>query len=604
MLSLEKATLQRGTKVLLDAANTIIHQKEKVGLIGRNGSGKSSIFSLILNKIELMSGDLSYSKKIKFSHLAQETPALEQTAQDYVLDGDQNYRALETLMAQAKTSSEIATYQESFEAIDGYRKPSLASTLLHGLGFSSDEFNQSVKSFSGGWRMRLNLAQCLMCPADILLLDEPTNHLDLDAIIFLEKFLKKFSGTLLVISHDKSFLNSLCTTMIHIENKKLNRYQGNYDAFERIRGEQLVLQQKMYDKQQKHINHMMKFVERFKAKASKAKQAQSRVKAIEKINQVALAHLDSPISFNFENCKPCSSPVISLDDVNIGYDTTPLIKKVNLSIEYGERIALLGPNGVGKSTFLKSLAGQLSPLSGEIFTAPHHLKIAYYEQHQLEQLTIESSPLEHMQEKYKEPSEQMLRNYLGQFGFHGDTVLEPVAPLSGGEKARLVLALLLYNAPNLLLLDEPTNHLDLDTRAALEMALQSYQGSMIIISHDRHLLSSCVDQFYLLSEKSINAFDGDLEDYEKWLLQKEKNNNAQNKSLDNSNKRCKKTINRIKKIELELDKLTKKIQSIEETLSLNSTYDNPPLMNQCLLEQRQCQSNIESLEEEWLSLQE
>lgn len=603
MLSFDNATLQRGTKILLDEATTLIHTQERVGLIGRNGAGKSSLFSLILNQIELMSGEVNYSKKLRLSHLAQETPALEQSAKDYVLDGDQQFRNLEKRMKNASNLQEQTQLQEAFEAIDGYRKPSAASALLHGLGFSADEFNHSVKSFSGGWRMRLNLAQCLMKPADLLLLDEPTNHLDLDAIFFLEKCLKRFSGTLLIISHDKSFLNGLCNTIIHIENQKLNRYQGNYDAFERIRGEQLILQKKMYDKQQKHINHMMKFVERFKAQASKAKQAQSRVKAIEKINQIALAHIDSPIQFQFKDCKPCSSPVISLEQTSIGYPNKTLIQEVNLSLEYGERIALLGPNGVGKSTFLKLIADKLMPLSGKLIKASHHLKIAYYEQHQLEQLELESSPLEHMQDRFKTQSEQMLRNYLGQFGFHGESVLEPVAPLSGGEKARLVLALLLYDAPNLLLLDEPTNHLDLDTRAALELALQSYQGSLIIISHDRHLLSTTVDKFYLLADKKIATFDGDIEDYEKWLLQKDKKNTAPtSNALAPPQKRCKKTINRIKKIERELEDLSRELNTVEQTLSLNNTYENTLLMESCLKKQLACQTKIEAFEEEWMLL--
>ncbi len=605
MISFAKATLQRGTKVLLEDTSALIHNRETVGLIGRNGAGKSSIFGLILNQLELMSGELSFPKSLRLSHLAQETPALDLSAQDYVLNGDTEYRHIETQMAKETDLNKLAILQENFETADGYRKPSQACALLHGLGFGADEFKLSVSSFSGGWRMRLNLAQCLMCPADLLLLDEPTNHLDLDAIFFLEKRLKQFEGTLLIISHDKAFLNRLCTTMIHIENQKLNRYQGNYDAFERIRGEQLLLQHKMYEKQQKHISHMMSFVERFKAKASKAKQAQSRVKAIEKIEQIALAHIDSPIQFSFKPCKPCSSPIISLEDVSIGYDDLALIKRINLSVEYGERIALLGPNGVGKSTFLKLLADKLQPLEGQLFKAPHHLSVAYYEQHQLEQLQLDASPLEHLQHKYPKESEQVLRNHLGQFGFHGETVLENIAPLSGGEKARLVLALLLFDAPNLLLLDEPTNHLDLDTRAALEMALQSFQGSLILISHDRHLLSTTVDTFYLLADKSISEFDGDLDDYERWLLSsdKKKTNKQTDTKTDKESKPSKKTLNRIKKIETELDTLSKKMQTVEQTLGLNSTYEDAALMNKCLQQQQTLQASIDVFEEEWLDLQ-
>ncbi len=612
MISFDQITLQRGTKVILKETSALIHNKEKVGLIGRNGSGKSSLFSLILRQIEPMLGDINYSKQLRFSHLAQETPALSQSAQDYVLDGDQVYRSLEKDMADESDMNKLGALQEKFEAIDGYRKPSLACQLLHGLGFSSEEFSHGVKDFSGGWRMRLNLAQCLMRPSDVMILDEPTNHLDLDAILFLERFLRKFDGTLIVISHDLAFLNGLCTTIIHIENQKLNRYQGNYDAFERIRGEQLILQQKMYDKQQKHISHMMKFVERFKAKASKAKQAQSRVKAIEKIQQIALAHIDSPIQFEFKPCIETTSPVISLENIKIGYsEHKALMENINLSIQYGDRVALLGPNGAGKSTFLKLLAGKIEPLMGTLFKAPHHLHIAYYEQHQLEQLQLDESPLEHMQHKYPNQTEQILRNYLGQFGFHGDTVLEKVAPLSGGEKARLVLALLLFSAPNLLLLDEPTNHLDLDTRAALEIALQSYEGTLIVISHDRHLLSTTIDNFYLLANKQIKEFDGDLDDYEEWLLKETKQQRQpaqekQNTKLQTNVNRqlSKKTANRIKKIESLLTKLSDDIKKVEAQLALDETYSDQSLMTKCLENQHKTQETIDELEMEWLELQE
>lgn len=605
MLSLNNATLRRGTKILLDDATTIIHNQETVGLIGRNGSGKSSLFGLILEQIELCNGQFSLPKNLRIAHLAQETPALPISAQDYVLDGDKVYRDLEQQMLQETNLEKLAYLQETFEAIDGYRKPSLACELLHGLGFKAEEFEKPVSSFSGGWRMRLNLAQCLMSPADLLLLDEPTNHLDLDAIFFLEKKLKQFEGTMLLVSHDKAFLNRLCTCMIHIENQKLNRYQGNYDDFERIRAEQLVLQQKMFEKQQKHIAHMMSFVTRFKAKASKAKQAQSRMKAIDRIEQIAIAHIDSPIQFQLKECKPTSSPVISFENASIGYTAAPLIQSVNLSLQYGERVALLGPNGAGKSTFLKLLAGKLDLLAGNLVKASHHLKIAYYEQHQLEQLYLDESLLYNLQQKYPKATEQELRNHLGQFGFHGDTVLESITPLSGGEKARLVLALLLFDAPNLLLLDEPTNHLDLETRTALELALQSYQGSVILISHDRQLLSSCIDTFYLLNNKKIEEFNGDLDDYERWLINNEKKKTEINTQApkEQIRKVDKKAQNRIFKIEKLLETLSQEMEKIENILSKDSTYENPALMNQYLEKQQSIQQEIEMLEAEWMDLQ-
>lgn len=606
MISFTKASLQRGVKILLEETSAIVHHKERVGLIGCNGAGKSSVMGLIRNELELSSGELLMPKNIKLSYLAQETPALSISAQDYVLDGDKTYRAVEQQLSTETDLNKLASLQETFESIDGYRKPSLACELLHGLGFKADEFTKSVSAFSGGWRMRLNLAQCLMSPADLMLLDEPTNHLDLDAIFFLEKKLKQFEGTLILISHDKAFLNRLCTHMIHIENQKLNRYQGNYDAFERIRSEQLLLQQKMYEKQQKHIQHMMSFVNRFKAKASKAKQAQSRMKAIEKIEQVALSRMDSPIQFQFKSCHPCSSPVISFEKASIGYEKKPLINQLNFSLQYGERIALLGPNGVGKSTFLKLIAGKLALLNGELTRSPHHLKMAYYEQHQLEQLQLENTPIEQLQQKYPIATEQELRNHLGQFGFHGDTVLEPIKPLSGGEKARLVLSLLLYDAPNLLLLDEPTNHLDLDTRAALELALQSFQGSMILISHDRQLLSTTIDTFYLLEDHNIKPFEGDLDDYENWLLNQNKKNATTTNSTETitAKRPDKKTQNRIQKLEKMLSALSEKMQRIEMVLSQNSTYEDTTLMNEYIAKQQATQQEIDLLEAEWLDLQE
>lgn len=606
MISFDNVSLQRGNKLLLTEANCIIHSKEKIGLVGRNGSGKSSLFQLLLQIFEPTQGSIHYPKQLTIGHLAQETPALSQSAQDYVLDGDKYFRKLEQAITIETDPKKLGILQEQFEAIDGYRKHSQACQLLHGLGFSITDFNRSVKDFSGGWRMRLNLAQCLMNPAELLLLDEPTNHLDIDAILFLERFLKKFSGTLIIISHDRSFLNGLCSTILQIEHKKINRYQGNYDDFERLRAEKLLLQQKLYEKQQKHIDHMMKFVERFKAKASKAKQAQSRLKAVEKIERIAIAHSDSPIQFSFKPAKPCSSPMLSVENAEIGYSIdNPLIKNINFSIQYGERVALLGANGRGKSTFLKMLASKIQPLKGCLYKAPHNLNLAFYEQHQLEQLSLEKSPLAHMQSNYPNESEQSIRNYLGQFDFNGDQVINPIAPLSGGEKARLVLALLLFKAPNLLLLDEPTNHLDLDMRAALEMALQSYEGALVIISHDRNLLSSTIDKFYLVAEQKLSIFDGDLDDYENYLIKSEKQKTASTLASTNvTNKRPpKKLINRLKKIETELVRLSDIQKNIELQLSLDTTYENQDLLQEWLDKQQTTQTEIERFENEWMDLQ-
>jgi ATP-binding cassette subfamily F protein 3 len=605
MIILDDILLQRGTKILLDQANAKIFQNETIGLIGRNGAGKSSIFSLLLGKIEHQAGELKQPKQLQTAHLAQETPALEQAAIDYVLDGDPLFRQLETAIHSTKDLEKLGQLQSQFESIDGYRRKSYACKLLHGLGFEANDYEAPVNSFSGGWRMRLNLAQCLMTRAELLLLDEPTNYLDLNAILFLEKCLGKFEGTLLIISHDKAFLNRLCKSILHIENQKLNKYQGNYDDFERLRAEKLLLQQKMAEKQQKRIEHMMKFVERFKAKASKAKQAQSRMKAISKIEQIAIAHSDMTIDFQFKPCKPCRSPVIALEDTAIGYpNNPPLIEDINLSFQYGDRIAILGPNGLGKSTFLKVLAGKIAPLSGHVEKASHHMKLAYYEQHQLEQLDIDLTLLEQLQQHYPTESEQALRNYLGQFGFHGNTVLEKIAPLSGGEKARLVLAILLFQAPNVLLLDEPTNHLDLDMRAALEMALQEYEGTLIVVSHDRHLLETTIDDFYVLKDKRLHHFEGDLSAYETFVFQTpDQTNTASSKSSQHNRKQEKKWQNRIKKIETELDSLHQEQKSIEATLSLDATYTDQKLVQDCLDKQKALQTKVNDLENEWMTLQ-
>lgn len=605
MIILDDILLQRGTKILLDQANAKIFQNETIGLIGRNGAGKSSIFSMLLGKIEHQAGEFKQPKQLQTAHLAQETPALEQAAIDYVLDGDPLFRQLETAIHSTKDLEKLGQLQSQFESIDGYRRKSYACKLLHGLGFDANDFEAPVNSFSGGWRMRLNLAQCLMTRAELLLLDEPTNHLDLNAILFLEKCLRKFEGTLLIISHDKAFLNRLCKSILHIENQKLNKYQGNYDDFERLRAEKLLLQQKMAEKQQKRIEHMMKFVERFKAKASKAKQAQSRMKAISKIEQIAIAHSDMTIDFQFKPCKPCRSPVIALEETAIGYpNNPPLIEDINLSFQYGDRIAILGPNGLGKSTFLKVLAGKIAPLSGHVEQASHHMKLAYYEQHQLEQLDIDLTLLEQLQQHYPTESEQTLRNYLGQFGFHGNTVLEKIAPLSGGEKARLVLAILLFKAPNVLLLDEPTNHLDLDMRAALEMALQEYEGTLIVVSHDRHLLETTIDDFYVLKDKRLHHFEGDLSAYETFVFQTpDQTKTASSKPSQHDRKQEKKWQNRIKKIETELDSLHQKQKSIEATLSLDATYTDQKLVQDCLEKQKALQTKVNDLENEWMTLQ-
>jgi ATP-binding cassette subfamily F protein 3 len=524
MLNFRNITLRRGARVLFANSSFTIHKGQKVGFTGANGVGKSSFFSLVRDELHLDEGDFSMPPGLEIAHVAQETPAVDSSAIDYVIDGDQPLRRLqEQLIAaeQADDGLKQAELHAALEIIGGYTAQARASRLMNGLGFSSDQETNAVNSFSGGWRMRLNLAQALMCRSDVLLLDEPTNHLDLDAVIWLQDWLCKYPGTLLLISHDRDFLDTITDHIVHIEQNKAEIYTGNYSAFERMRAEKLAQQQSSYLKQQREIAHMQSFVDRFKAQATKARQAQSRIKALERMELIAQAHVDSPFDFSFAKPGKMPNPLLTLDKVDIGYGQTCVIKQAGLSISPGDRIGLLGPNGAGKSSLIKVLAGDMQPLAGKRNEA-EALKIGYFAQHQLEQLRIDESPLWHLQQLDKQATEKDLRNFLGGFDFCGDKVLEAVKPFSGGEKARLVLALLVYQNPNLLLLDEPTNHLDLEMRHALSVALQDYQGAIVVVSHDRHLLRSVTDQLLLVSGGKVQPFDGDLDDYRLWLAEQKK----------------------------------------------------------------------------------
>ncbi|MDP1666401.1 MAG: ATP-binding cassette domain-containing protein [Methylobacter sp.] len=524
MLNFRNITLRRGARVLFANSSFTIHKGQKVGFTGANGAGKSSFFALVRGELHLDEGDFSMPPGLEIAHVAQETPAVIRSAIDYVIDGDQPLRRLqEQLLAaeQADDGLKQAELHAALENIGGYTAQARASRLMNGLGFISDQEINAVNSFSGGWRMRLNLAQALMCRSDVLLLDEPTNHLDLDAVIWLQDWLCKYPGTLLLISHDRDFLDTITDHIVHIEQDKAEIYTGNYSAFERMRAEKLAQQQSSYLKQQREIAHMQSFVDRFKAQATKARQAQSRIKALERMELIAQAHVDSPFDFSFAKPGKMPNPLLTLDKVDIGYDQTCVIKQAGLSISPGDRIGLLGPNGAGKSSLIKVLAGDMQPLSGKRNEA-EALKIGYFAQHQLEQLRIDESPLWHLQQLDKQATEKDLRNFLGGFDFRGDKVMEAVKPFSGGEKARLVLALLVYQNPNLLLLDEPTNHLDLEMRHALSVALQDYEGAIVVVSHDRHLLRSVTDQLLLVSGGKVQPFDGDLDDYRVWLTEQKK----------------------------------------------------------------------------------
>jgi ATP-binding cassette subfamily F protein 3 len=521
MLRFDNLALRRGPRLLFSQADFTLHAGWKVGLTGGNGTGKSSLFSLILSELHADEGSFSRPPKLEIAHVAQEMPALEMPAVEFVIDGDRALRQIEAELAQAQSDEDGERQARLHEALlhaDGYSARARAGELMHGLGFAPDDEARPVSHFSGGWRMRLNLAQALMCRSDLLLLDEPTNHLDLDAVIWLEEWLRNYPGTLLLISHDRDFLDRIADHIVHLEQQRATLYSGNYSGFEQIRAARLANQQVEYEKQQREITHIRSYVDRFRAKATKARQAQSRLKALERMELIGPAHVDSPFHFSFLPPHKNPHPLLQLDSISAGYGETAILQHVDLSIEPGQRIGLLGPNGAGKSTLIKLLAGELTPLRGERRPALE-LRVGYFAQHQLEQLDPGASPLQHLQRLDAQAPEQSLRDFLGGFGFRGDRVLEPVAPFSGGEKARLVLALLVYQRPNLLLLDEPTNHLDLEMRHAVGQALQDFEGAMLIVSHDRHLLRVTCDQLWLVHAGRAEDFRGDLDDYPAWLAE-------------------------------------------------------------------------------------
>lgn len=519
MLQLQSLSLRRGPHLLIEGADITVYPGQKVGLVGHNGCGKSSLFALLLDELHADAGEVRIPAGWEVAHVAQHTPDSTAAAIDFVLDGDRELRQIQAELEHAEAAGDGLRQAElhgRLEAIDAYEAESRAARLLHGLGFAPGDERRPVNSYSGGWRMRLALARTLMCRSDLLLLDEPTNHLDLDAVIWLEGWLKAYPGTLLLISHDRDFLDAVTGLILHLEQGRLTLYSGNYSAFERQRAERLAQQQAASERQTREIAHMRAFVERFRAKATKARQAQSRLKALERMELIAPAHVDSPFRFEFAPAESLPRPLLRLDGVAAGYGERPVLRGVGLSLEPGDRIGLLGRNGAGKSTFIKVLAGELAPSSGQIERA-QSLRIGYFAQHQIQQLHLDDSPLGHLRRLDPEATEQTLRNYLGGFGFVGDRALDPVAPLSGGEKARLVLAMLIRQRPNLLLLDEPTNHLDLEMRLALSEALQGFEGALVLVSHDRHLIRVTSDRLLLVDAGAARPFEGDLDDYPAWL---------------------------------------------------------------------------------------
>ena len=509
---------------MLENVNLTVQPGQRVAIVGANGAGKSSLFKLLLGQLTAEQGGVSLPGGCRIAHMAQEVEASARSARDFILDGDFELRRLERELAEAEARGDdhaIAHAHGELDLHEAWSAPRRAEALLRGLGFADSDAERPVSAFSGGWRIRLNLAQALMRPSDLLLLDEPTNHLDLDACLWLENWLRRYSGTLLFISHDRDFMDRGATHLVHFDQKKLVLYTGNYSAFEVQRSERLAQQQAGFERQQARIAEIQRFIDRFKAKATKAKQAQSRVKALERMERIAPAHVDSPFGFDFPMADKVSNPLLSIRHGVAGHGDTAILRNINVTLLPGSRIGLLGPNGAGKSTFMDALRGTGTLLAGER-TCGEHLAIGYFAQHQLESLDLDASPFLHLQRLAPRASEQQVRNFLGGFDFHGDEALSPIRSFSGGEKARVALAIIAWQKPNLLLLDEPTNHLDLEMRQALTMALQNFDGAIVVVSHDRHLLRNTVDQFWLVSDGAVQEYDGDLEDYERWLAERRK----------------------------------------------------------------------------------
>jgi len=525
MIRLSQVTLQRGTKVLLEGADVTLNPGDKIGLIGPNGSGKTSLFALLRGELHADKGEVDYPSRWRVAYVAQETPALDRPALEYAIDGDTTLRRLERELAAAEAANDGHLMGELHAALadgDAYTVRSRAERLLHGLGFTHEQMNEPVAGFSGGWRMRLNLAQALMCPSDLLLLDEPTNHLDLDAILWVEDWLKRYGGTLLIISHDRDFLDGVVNVVVNIDKRRLRRTSGNYSDFERQRAAAVVLAAAQYEKQQRERAHLESFINRFRAKATKARQAQSRMKMLAKMEELAPLHVSAPFSFEFRDPLKAPDTLLTLEGVNAGYrmedgDVKVVVRDIRFTLRGGERYGLLGINGAGKSTLIKTVAGELAPLAG---TAHFNkgLAVGYFAQHQLEMLRLDESPLWHLARVAPRTREQELRSFLGIFNFPGDMATGPIENFSGGEKARLALALIVWSRPNLLLLDEPTNHLDLETREALTVALAQFEGTLVLVSHDRHLLRATTDQFLIVADGRLQPFDGDLDDYRDWLF--------------------------------------------------------------------------------------
>jgi ATP-binding cassette subfamily F protein 3 len=633
VLGLNQISIRRGRQLLLQNVSFQLHAGQRMGLIGANGSGKSSLFAMLLGQLEADDGDLGIHEKDIIAHVAQESPSGDSSALDHVIDGDVELRRTQRAIAAGEASDKrddaaLHVLYERMENIDGFSAEARAARLLHGLGFADDSIHNAVKAFSGGWRMRLNLARALMCRSDILLLDEPTNHLDLPAILWLERWLKRYEGILLVISHDRDFLDQVCTRIAHIEHQEVTLYTGNYSSFEAQRAEQLAQQQSMFSRQQKEIKHIQGYVDRFRYKASKARQAQSRLKMLERMTVIAPAHVDSPFRFHFIEPKKQPQNLLGLTDGILGYAGSgdgPVLQNVDIHLSAGDRIGLLGVNGAGKSTLVKALSTGSTILEGERLLSKD-TKIGYFAQHQLELLRPEQSPLDHLRDFAPGDRESEMRNYLGRFGFSGERIFEPVAPFSGGEKARLVLALMIRQQPNLLLLDEPTNHLDLEMRQALSVDLIEYSGALVVISHDRHLLRSVCDELLIVHDGIVDRFTRSLDEYPNWLKEQDARSSEAGRETTAAavpvkqlskkqlrqqqaqrRERLKPLYNIVRKAEQELEARKKELDAVELSLADETIYtdaERQSELTELVKNQTFLKAEIDALEGKWMEASE
>ena len=612
MLSFNNLALRRGPNLLFEGASFTIHQDNKIGLVGANGTGKTSLFKLILGELDSDQGLMKCPSDLRISSMEQEIVATDELSLDYVISGDEKLLSVKKAIEDAEKNKKfnlLGNLHDQFETLDGYSAQSKAEQLMVGLGFNEQDFKKSLKEFSGGWRVRLNLACALMQPSDLLLLDEPTNHLDLDAILWLANWIKSFNGALLLISHDREFLDDCVNNIAYLHNKSIELYSGNYSKFEIRKAARLAELESNFKKQQREVAHMQDFVRRFRAKATKARQAQSRIKALERMEMIAPAHIDSPFEFQIPQTNKISDPLLVIDEADIGY-TFPILRNIRISLHPGDRIGLLGPNGEGKSTLIKSLTGEIQLIKGNR-TEGKNLNIGYFSQHQVDDLNLDKSALQHIQELDDKTTEQDIRNFLGGFDFRGNKVKDSIKLFSGGEKARLALAKIAFMKPNLLLMDEPTNHLDMDMRQALTIALQSFGGAILLISHDRHLLANTVDEFMIVDKGKLSPFDGDLEDYKNYFFKKNNDPKPESKLLtseEDKPKLDKKVVRQIRSLiflnEKRLDRLQGKLLEINEALSSSDTYnkEDGTHLQSLLRDQIELKNQIETIEKEWLEL--